>query len=153
MGRLHDLLAENGVECWFAPESLKIGDQFPTSIEDALNKFAKVLLVVSDESVKSDWVRKEVEICLRRERTGNSLIIYPIRLDDSITGTSESWVASIPQYEISAISETFVDGPNRKNSKKNLDVCSTACGCDEIEVSQRSSVCDAKAPWRNLALT
>jgi uncharacterized protein YjbI with pentapeptide repeats len=51
--RLHaDLQAQN-VRCWFAPENLKIGDKFRMRIDEAIRIHDKLLLVLSENSVKS----------------------------------------------------------------------------------------------------
>ena len=57
---LHARLRENGVQCWYAPKDLKIGDPFRQKIDDAIHDHDRLLLVLSEESVKSDWVREEV---------------------------------------------------------------------------------------------
>jgi len=61
-----DLRAKN-LRCWFAPEDLKIGDRFQERIEDSIRVFDKVMIVLSEDSVKSRWVEREA-----RRRTGQS---------------------------------------------------------------------------------
>jgi hypothetical protein len=51
--------------------------------------------VLSEESVKSDWVREEVEACFERERRERTPVLFPIRLDDAIMNTQEAGAASI----------------------------------------------------------
>lgn len=67
----------------------------PKKIEDEIHERDRLLLVLSEESVKSDWVREEVEACFERERRERSLVLFPIRLDDAIMRTNEAWAASI----------------------------------------------------------
>ena len=59
-GRLHAELESNGVRCWFAPEDIKIGEEFRQRIDDAIREYDKLLLVLSEHSVRSDWVQDEV---------------------------------------------------------------------------------------------
>jgi len=92
---LHARLTESGVECWFAPKDLKPGEFFRQKIEDEIHERDKLLLVLSEESVKSDWVREEVEACFERERREKTEILFPIRLDDAIMRTNAAWAASI----------------------------------------------------------
>ena len=92
---LHARLTENGVQCWYAPKDLRIGDPFRQRIDDAIHEHDRLLLVLSEESVKSDWVREEVEACFERERRERTPVLFPIRLDDAIMNTQEAWAASI----------------------------------------------------------
>jgi hypothetical protein len=83
------------VRCWFAPEHLKTGDRFRQRIDEAIRVHDKLLLVLSAHSVRSDWVREEVETAFERERRENRIVLFPIRLDNSVIETSEAWAASI----------------------------------------------------------
>jgi hypothetical protein len=92
---LHARLTNHGVRCWYAPKDLKIGDPFRQRIDDAIHEHDKLLLVLSEESVKSDWVREEVEACFERERRERTTVLFPIRLDDAIMNAHQAWAASI----------------------------------------------------------
>jgi hypothetical protein len=94
--RLHaDLQAQN-VRCWFAPEDLKIGDRFRMRIDEAIRIHDKLLLVLSENSVKSAWVEKEVETAFEKERRqDNKPVLFPIRLDDAVMQTDQAWAADI----------------------------------------------------------
>ena len=92
---LHSDLRSHGVRCWFAPEDLKIGDPFRQRIDDAIRIHDKLLLVLSQHSVMSDWVREEVETCLERERREKRVVLFPIRLDDAVLDVDQAWAASI----------------------------------------------------------
>jgi len=84
-----------GVRCWFAPENLKIGDRFRQRIDEAIRLHDKLLLILSNHSVRSNWVREEVESCLERENREGRGLLFPVRLDDAIMNTEEAWAASI----------------------------------------------------------
>jgi hypothetical protein len=58
--RLHAELEKNGVRCWYAPEDIKIGKEFRQTIDDAIREYDKLLLVLSEHSVRSSWVQDEV---------------------------------------------------------------------------------------------
>ena len=88
-------LQVKGVRCWFAPEDLKIGDLFRQRIDDAIRLHDKLLLVLSEHSVASGWVREEVESCLERERREKRTVLFPVRLDEAVIDTTEAWAASI----------------------------------------------------------
>jgi len=93
--KLHrDLQAEH-VRCWFAPDDLKIGDKFRTKIDEAVRMYDKLLLVLTDSSVKSTWVEKEAETAFEKERKQKRTVLFPIRLDDAVMKTEEAWAADI----------------------------------------------------------
>jgi hypothetical protein len=92
--RLHNDLQAKGVRCWFAPEDLKIGDKFRTRIDEAIRYHDKLLLVLSEHSVNSKWVEKEVETAFDKE-TPDHTVLFPIRLDDAVMQTDRAWAADI----------------------------------------------------------
>src|SRR5947209_8517368 len=59
--RLYADLQSHGVRCWFAPEDLKIGEKWRDRIDEAIHVHDKLLLVLSQHSVASVWVEREVE--------------------------------------------------------------------------------------------
>jgi TIR domain-containing protein/pentapeptide repeat protein len=91
-----DLLSK-GVRCWFSPEDLKIGDRFRVTIDESIRKHDKLLLILSEDSVESQWVEKEVETAMEREREQgrDSVVLFPIKLDDAILDKKSGWAADI----------------------------------------------------------
>ena len=64
-------------------------------IFQAIHTQEKVLLLLSEHSIKSGWVRYEVELALSRENRQQREILVPIRLDDAIFHCTASWAASL----------------------------------------------------------
>lgn len=93
--QLYDDLQNNGVRCWFAPEDMKIGDQIRPRIDQEIRLRDKLLVVLSENSVKSEWVGDEVEAALEEESKGNRFVLFPIRLDDTVMSTRDDWAAKI----------------------------------------------------------
>jgi hypothetical protein len=93
--RLHNDLQAAGVRCWFAPEDLKTGDRFRDEIESAIRLHDKLLLVLSENSVQSDWVRSEVDGAFERETREHKQVLFPVRLDDAVMDTPKAWAADI----------------------------------------------------------
>src|SRR6266516_6436021 len=83
------------VRCWFAPEDLKIGAKMRTSIDESIRLHDKLLLILSDYSVASQWIEQEVERALARERKEDKVILFPIRLDQTVMDIEEGWPALI----------------------------------------------------------
>jgi uncharacterized protein YjbI with pentapeptide repeats len=93
--RLHGDLRNRHVRCWFAPEDLRIGDRFRPKIDEAIRVYDKLLLVLSEESVRSPWVETEVESAFEKERRQDRVVLFPIRLDDAVMETNQAWAADI----------------------------------------------------------
>ena len=55
----------------------------------------KLLLVVTESSVKSAWVEKEVETAFEKERKQGRTVLFPIRLDNAVMEAEEAWAADI----------------------------------------------------------
>lgn len=93
--KLYKDLQKEGVRCWFAPENIKIGEKIRQSIEQGIRSHQKLLLVLSEDSISSDWVEKEVETAFERERIHKNTVLFPIRLDSAVMDTNRAWAADI----------------------------------------------------------
>lgn len=93
--RLYADLQSTGVRCWFAPEDIKIGDKIRHRIDESIRLYDKLLLVLSEHSVRSQWVEKEVETAFEKERQHKQEVLFPIRIDESVMQTTEAWAADI----------------------------------------------------------
>ena len=93
--RLYTFLQAKGVRCFYAPEDLKIGDEFRRRIDESIHSQDKLLLVLSANSITSPWVKTEVETAFERERREKRTVLFPIRLDDEVIETTEPWAADI----------------------------------------------------------
>lgn len=93
--RLYADLQQNGIRCWLATEDLRIGDRFRPVIDEAIRLHEKLLVVLSEHSVESVWVESEVEAAMERERRENRIILFPVRLDDTVMETKQAWAAEI----------------------------------------------------------
>jgi uncharacterized protein YjbI with pentapeptide repeats len=94
--RLYSDLQAKGVRCWLASEDLKIGDPFRQRIDDAIRRYDKLLVVLSETSAASSWVESEVEAALEKERTKEGkAVLFPIRLDEAVMKTKQAWAADI----------------------------------------------------------
>ena len=88
-------LQNNGVRCWFAPEDLKIGDKTRVQIDESIRVYDKLLLILSKQSITSDWVEKEVETAMELERQQKRTVLFPVRLDDEVMKIQSGWAADI----------------------------------------------------------
>jgi hypothetical protein len=93
--KLYTDLQNNGVRCFYAPEDLEWGAEMRTRIDESINMHDKVLLILSRQSIASKWVKKEVETAMEREDKQKRIILFPIRLDNSVMKIETGWPADI----------------------------------------------------------
>ena len=93
--RLYADLQARNVRCWFAPEDLKIGDKFLDVIHAAIPVHDKLLVILSETSIASDWVEDEVGKGLEQERRQKRLVLFPITIDDAIWDSSKGWAENL----------------------------------------------------------
>ena len=93
--RLYADLQNKNVRCWFAPEDLKIGDKFRVRIDESIRLYDKLLLILSEHSVRSPWVEIEVETAFSKEHKTGKLALFPVKLDNTVEETEEAWAATI----------------------------------------------------------
>jgi len=74
---------------------MKIGDEIRIRIDESIRLFDKLLLVLSEHSLSSSWVKKEVETAFDKEARTNRLVLFPLRLDDTVMQTEQAWAADI----------------------------------------------------------
>lgn len=93
--RLYKDLFSNGVDCFFGPADLEIGERFPESIEREIRRKEKLVVVLSKNSIKSRWVETEVRAALELEDKRHRRILLPIAIDDEVISTRRAWAAQI----------------------------------------------------------
>ena len=93
--RLHADLQDKGVRCWFAPEDMKIGNEFRSRIDESIQVYDRLLLILSEYSVKSRWVQKEVETAFEKEGKENRVVLFPVRIDEAVMQSAVGWAADI----------------------------------------------------------
>ncbi len=98
--RLLDDLQSVGVRCWLDPKDIKVADSVLPQIDLSMQVHDKVLLVLSDSSVRSDWVNIEIQNALKLEQERNQTILFPVRLDDAILGATVPGVERVREKHI-----------------------------------------------------
>jgi hypothetical protein len=77
--RLHADLQNKGVRCWFSPHDLPIGGKILDEIDAAIRLREKVILILSENSIKSEWVEDEVSTAFEEERRRGRSVLFPVR--------------------------------------------------------------------------
>jgi hypothetical protein len=93
--RLYADLQARGVRCWFAPHDMHIGDKLRPRIDESILLYDKVLLVLTEHSVASQWVEHEVETALGKELGGKLNVLFPIRLDETVLQSKTGWASHV----------------------------------------------------------
>lgn len=78
--RLADALRRKGMTVWIDEAEIKVGDSLIKKIEEGIVRSEYLAVVLSPESVKSEWVRKELETAMIEEIRGKRVTVLPILL-------------------------------------------------------------------------
>lgn len=78
--RLHADLQARGVRVWFAPEDIKGGRKLHEQIPEAIRLYDKLLLVLSENSMQSEWVKTEIRHARKDEAREKRRKLFPISL-------------------------------------------------------------------------
>jgi TIR domain len=78
--RLHEGLQNKGVRCWFAPHDVKAGEKLHEQIDAAIRLHDKLLLILSEHSMNSEWVKTEIFNAREREVAEKKRKLFPVRL-------------------------------------------------------------------------
>ncbi len=78
--RLYADLQAKGVRCWYAPHDMKGGKKIHDQIGEAIRTHEKLLLILSESSINSEWVKQEIIKAKKREDTEGKRVLFPIGL-------------------------------------------------------------------------
>jgi maltose alpha-D-glucosyltransferase/alpha-amylase len=126
--QLHADLVNSGVRCWFAAKDLRIGDRFRDKIHKSISTHDKLLLVLSVNSIESDWVEHEVEMAFNEEARRRTIespsadrptVLMPLRLDGAALDASVAWASDI---RLSRHIGDFTGWPNAEKYKAALSI-------------------------------
>jgi hypothetical protein len=112
--RLFDDLVRQGIKSWFAPHDLVGGRKLLDQIHNALHSHDRVLLILSEDSMRSEWVKTEIAKARKREiaeRKGGGVgqILCPVGLAPfHVIGDWECFDADIGKDSAREIREYFI---------------------------------------------
>lgn len=78
---LADRLSRMGVKVWIDEAEIKVGDSLTEKIGNAIEKTDFVGVVLSRNSVNSQWVQKELQIALQEEFRKKKVVVLPLLLE------------------------------------------------------------------------
>ncbi|HEV7906046.1 MAG TPA: toll/interleukin-1 receptor domain-containing protein [Pyrinomonadaceae bacterium] len=78
--RLHARMRAEHLRVWFAPEDMKGGEKLGEQIDRAIQMHDRLLIVLSEESLRSKWVMTEIRRARKTELREGRRKLFPIRL-------------------------------------------------------------------------
>jgi hypothetical protein len=72
--RLVAVLRRHGIACWYAPSSIVGAQQWQDEIGRALQRCNWFLIVLSNNALKSKWVKRELAYALEDDRYNNRIL-------------------------------------------------------------------------------
>lgn len=79
---LYSRMQKANLRVWFAPKDIKGGEKIHEEIYNAIQLYDKLLLVISKESMESEWVKTEIRKAMKVEGEQKSRKLFPISLVD-----------------------------------------------------------------------
>lgn len=76
--RLGDELSRAGAQVWIDEAEIKVGDSLIRKIGEGIESCDFLGVVLSPDSVASEWVRREVEIAMNMEIAGKRVVVLPL---------------------------------------------------------------------------
>jgi hypothetical protein len=74
---------------------MRIGAKIIDALDEAIRLRDKVLLILSEGAIASDWVEDEVTTAFEEERKREQVVLFPVRIDDAVMQTPEAWAAKL----------------------------------------------------------
>jgi len=88
--RIVSFLEEHGIPCWVAPRDVPPGVEYGQAIIDGIGESRALVLILSDQSNESQFVRKEVERAVSKTKP-----VLPVRIREvTPSGSLEFFISS-----------------------------------------------------------
>jgi adenylate cyclase len=97
-------LEHKGIEPWIFDSSIYPGEQWPSAIAEGLKKSDFVIVLVSKNSVKSEWVHSEVNAAMSMPHLRRGRII-PVCIDESRPETVHLFLGAIESTEVKELAK------------------------------------------------
>lgn len=79
--KLANDLRRQGFYVWLDEAEIKLGDSLIEKIREGLDRVEYVGVVLSQNSINSEWVKKEIDIAMNQEIEGKRVKVLPIMLE------------------------------------------------------------------------
>ena len=147
--QLHSDLQSMGVRCWFAPHDIKGGRKIHEQIDEAIRLHDKLLLILSEHSMCSDWVQTEIAKARKCEAQEKRQMLFPVALVpyDPVIRDWECFDADRGKDSAREVREYFIpDFSNWKDHDSYQKAFQRMVGDFEKRGSQVARLC--VRPWK-----
>ena len=117
--RIHADMQDRGIRCWLCPEDMKKRDHTTGTSHESQRGYDKLVLVLSKNMIHRSWVMREVETAFKLEERRKQRVLFPIRLDGSVTASDEEWAIKIRQTRVAG---DFTDWKNPDSYRKAFQI-------------------------------
>ena len=80
--QLYTRLREKHIRVWYDVEGMRGGKKTHEQIKAAVREYDKLIVVLSEASMQSEWVKTEIHYARQREVEEGRQVLFPIRLTD-----------------------------------------------------------------------
>lgn len=108
--RLGNDLRQYGAKVWIDEAEIKVGDSLIEKISEGLSETDFLIVLLSENSCKSEWVKREVNIALTKEIHGKKVVVLPCLIEE----------CDIPLFLIDKKYSDFTDKSKYVNSRSEL---------------------------------
>lgn len=77
---IHSKMRDEKLRVWFAPEDIQSGQKIHEQVERAIQLHDRLLIVLSESSMQSEWVMTEIRKARESEIKEKRRKLFPIRL-------------------------------------------------------------------------
>lgn len=91
------------IQPWIAPRSIEAGKQWPDEIIKGLKTADYLIVVVSENSAKSDWVKREIKVAYELPALKDRII--PVRIDETPPKDVDAFLSSIQAISYKELAE------------------------------------------------
>lgn len=132
---LHTVLARQQIRAWFAPEDMKPGSRIHEQIDAAIRVHDRLLLILSETSLRSNWVRTELRKAIGREKRERQRILFPVSIVSyHVVAAWECFDSDLGLDLATAVREYFI--PDFSNWR---DQATFEAGCAKVLAALRSA--------------
>lgn len=116
--KLNEDLKENGVTTFFFPESASFGEKLHSMMR-GINKYDRIILICSEQSLNRSGLLYEIEKTLEREaKEGGESFLIPVRIDDYVLN---DWDPTHKYMKEEVLNRVVADFSDKKTYKKQFD--------------------------------
>ena len=118
--RIHQNLVDSGIKCWMSPESIVPGKEYAEAVKEAISSCTFFLILLSEESQKSNNVENELTFAIICHKTIIPLHIDKFSIQDNfsflLTGVQVIEFAGRERYALKKLLAILGKGPDSADS-------------------------------------